>query len=224
MNCEYRRSDRGVTAGLSALLLDWRSQCPYNQSADYVFASAEKKGHQPLWPSSAMSKHIRPAATRAGIPKHVGWHVFRPSFATLPRGKGEDVTRVQQSLRHANSKVTLDVHTQGLMPPKRGRDDRCKCLIAKDGRVAQVVEQCPFNVWMHGNSTTCTPWEPPQVVARPLNFLRMWNGLWNDHESTERGALWESGISPWDSQVISLFQRCLLTSPTARKWRQSLSV
>jgi integrase len=63
--------------GLAALLLDWRGRCPYNQSTDYVFASAEKDGHQPLWPSSAMSKHIRPAANRAGIQKHVRWHVFR---------------------------------------------------------------------------------------------------------------------------------------------------
>ncbi len=105
--------------GLSALLLDWRSQCPYNQMTDYVFASAEKKGQQPIWPSSAMSKHIRPAAKRAGILKHVRWHVFRHSFATLLKGNGEDVKTVQESLRHADSKVTLDVYTRGLMPVKR---------------------------------------------------------------------------------------------------------
>jgi len=46
---------------LVALLLDWRKRCPYNQDMDYVFASLDKKGTQPLWPSSAMSKHIRPA-------------------------------------------------------------------------------------------------------------------------------------------------------------------
>jgi integrase len=100
-----------MDAGLSALLLDWRSQCPYNQNTDYVFASVEKKGHQPLWPSSAMSKHIRPAAKRAGILKHVRCHVFRHSFATLLKGDGEDVKTVQESLRHADSKVTLDVYT-----------------------------------------------------------------------------------------------------------------
>src|SRR5438874_12700268 len=80
---------------------------------------AEKKGQQPLWPSSAMSKHIRPAAQRAGIVKHVRWHVFRHSFATLLKGNGEDVKTVQESLRHADSKVTLDTYTQGLMPVKR---------------------------------------------------------------------------------------------------------
>jgi integrase len=108
-----------MDSGLSALLLDWRRRCPYNQDSDYVFGSPEKDGRQPLWPSSAMSKHIRPAAILAGITKHVRWHVFRHSFATLLKGNGEDVKTVQESLRHADSKVTLDVYTQGLMPLKR---------------------------------------------------------------------------------------------------------
>jgi integrase len=108
-----------MDAGLSALLLDWRGRCPYNQDKDFVFASQEMDGSQPLWPSSAMSKHIRPAAKRAGILKHVRWHVFRHSFATLLKGNGEDVKTVQESLRHADSKITLDTYTQGLMPVKR---------------------------------------------------------------------------------------------------------
>jgi integrase len=108
-----------LDAALAEVLLDWRGRCPYNQDTDYVFASAGKHGLQPLWPSSAMSKHIRPAAQRAGIAKHVRWHVFRHSFATLLKGNGEDVKTVQESLRHADSKVTLDTYTQGLMPVKR---------------------------------------------------------------------------------------------------------
>jgi integrase len=108
-----------MDAGLSALLLDWRGRCPYNQEHDYVFASLAKDGAQPLWPSSGMSNHIRPAAKLAGILKHVRWHVFRHSFATLLKGNGEDVKTVQESLRHADSKVTLDTYTQGLMPVKR---------------------------------------------------------------------------------------------------------
>jgi integrase len=108
-----------MDAGLSARLLDWRGRCPYNQETDYVFASAEKNGLQPLWPSSAMSKHVRPAAKGAGIQKHVRWHVFRHSFATLLKGNGEDVKTVQESLRDADSKITLDTYTQGLMPVKR---------------------------------------------------------------------------------------------------------
>ena len=119
MKTEASQKPVPMDASLAALLLDWRGKCLYNQESDYVFASAEMHGKQPLWPSSAMSKHIRPAAKLAGIVKHVRWHVFRHSFATLLKGNGEDVKTVQESLRHADSKVTLDTYTQGLMPVKR---------------------------------------------------------------------------------------------------------
>jgi integrase len=108
-----------VDDGLAAVLLDWRARCPYNQEEDWVFASPDKRGKQPRWPSSAMAKHIRPAAKLAGIEKHVRWHVFRHSFATLLKANGEDVKTVQESLRHADSKISLDTYTQGLMPVKR---------------------------------------------------------------------------------------------------------
>ena len=52
---------------------------------------------------------------RAGIVKHIGWHTFRHSFAMLLKANGEDVKVVQKSLRHANSRMTLDVYT---MPTK----------------------------------------------------------------------------------------------------------
>jgi integrase len=119
LKTEASRKPIPMHSGLAAVLLDWRGRCPYNQDMDYVFASAEKQGRQPVWPSSAMSKHIRPGAQRAGILKHVRWHVFGHSFATLLNGNGENVKTVQESLRHADSKVTLDTYTQGLMPVKR---------------------------------------------------------------------------------------------------------
>jgi len=113
-----------MDSGLAGVLLDWRTQCTYNQDTDYVFASAEMDGTRPLWPSSAMSKHIRPAAIRAGIQKHVRWHVLRHSFPTMLKGNGEDVKTVQESLRHADPQVSLNVYTQGLMPVKRAAQSK----------------------------------------------------------------------------------------------------
>jgi integrase len=124
LKTEASRKPIPMDAGLSSLLLDWRQRCPYNLDNDYVFGSLEKHGTQPLWPSSAMSKHIRPAAKRVGIKKHVRWHVFRHSFATLLKGNGEDVKTVQELLRHADSKVTLDTYTQGLMPVKKAAQQK----------------------------------------------------------------------------------------------------
>ncbi len=82
-------------------------------------------------------------------------HPFRHSFATLLKANGEDVKVVQESLRHANSRITLDVCTQGLMPTKRRAQGRvvksllapnvccCKCLKTQCRRVAQLVRALP---------------------------------------------------------------------------------
>jgi hypothetical protein len=48
-------------------LKTWRMECGYSQPSDYIFASADMDGKQPLWPSSAMEDYIRPAAIRAEI-------------------------------------------------------------------------------------------------------------------------------------------------------------
>lgn len=48
-----------------------------------------------------------------GINKNIGWHTFRHTFGTLLKANGEDVKTVQDLLRHANSRITLEVYTQG---------------------------------------------------------------------------------------------------------------
>ena len=54
----------------------------------------------------------RLVAKANGINKDIGWHTFRHSFGTLLKANGEDVKIVQKLLRHANSRITLDVYTQ----------------------------------------------------------------------------------------------------------------
>lgn len=105
--------------GLAEALCAWRGRSAYNQDHDWVFASPEMRGQQPYWPDSAMRCQVRPAAKRAGIKKRIGWHTFRHSYGTLLKANGEDVKTVQESLRHANSRITLDTYVQALTPAKR---------------------------------------------------------------------------------------------------------
>jgi len=92
------------------------------------------------WPDSALRKAVRPAAQRAELSKHIGWHTFRHSFATLLKSNGEDVKVVQESLRHANSRITLDVYTQGLMQTKRRAQGRVvKSLLDPRGPKSAVT-------------------------------------------------------------------------------------
>jgi hypothetical protein len=51
-------------------------------------------------------------ARKVGINKNIVWHTFRHSFGTILKANGEDVKTVQELLRHANSRITLDVYTR----------------------------------------------------------------------------------------------------------------
>ena len=100
-------------------LQDWSRQAPYRQRGDWVFASPDMDGKQPYWPETPLRCYVHPAAKRVGITKALGWHSFRRTFATLLKGGGEDVKTVQELMRHASSRLTLDVYAQALTPAKR---------------------------------------------------------------------------------------------------------
>jgi integrase len=104
---------------LAALLEDWRSKTPYPKDDDWLFASPFTDGERPYWPESAMVDYVRPAAKKAGIGKHIGWHTFRHSVATALSQAGENVKVVQELLRHANSRITQDIYQQANQDAKR---------------------------------------------------------------------------------------------------------
>jgi integrase len=100
-------------------LLTWKRAAPYNQPEGWVFASTRKRGKQPYSPDSILTRSFRPAAKRAKIAKHIGWHTFRRTFSTLLKANGEDIKTVQELLRHATVKMTLEVYAQAVTPAKR---------------------------------------------------------------------------------------------------------
>jgi integrase len=119
MKTEASRKPVPLDAGLADILVSWRGRCPYNQDTDYIFASPDKNGQQPYWPTAGMEKHIRPAALRAKITKRIGWHTLRHTFGTLLKANGADVATVQALMRHANASVTMDRYVQAVTPAKR---------------------------------------------------------------------------------------------------------
>jgi len=119
LKTEASRKPIPVAPELAESLLTLRLRSAYNQPEDWVFASPETGGRQPFWPENLLRRHIRPAAKRVGIGKRIGWHTFRHSYATLLKANGEDVKTVQESLRHATSRITLDTYTQATTPAKR---------------------------------------------------------------------------------------------------------
>ncbi len=118
----------------------WRKLCPYPMDSDWVFASPTMQGKQPYWPDNLMKRYIKPAARRVGINKNIGWHTFRHSFGTILKANGEDVKTVQELLRHANSRITLDVYTQAVNSHKRAAQSKVvKMMIPNLGETKGAV-------------------------------------------------------------------------------------
>jgi integrase len=74
---------------------------------------------------------------KAGIPKRVAFHTFRHTYTTLLTQNSEDVKVVQELLRHANSRITLDLYAQAGMAEKR---------LAQSRVVNQVLQRGPAAV------------------------------------------------------------------------------
>ena len=137
-NCKTEASAKPVPMDsyMAEDLLRWRRQSDYASDDDFVFASETMKGKQPYWPDNLMKRHIRPVARANGINKNIGWHTFRHSFGTLLKANGEDVKTVQELLRHANSRITLDVYTQALSTNKRAAQSKVvKMMVPNLGEI-----------------------------------------------------------------------------------------
>jgi len=58
----------------------------------------------------------------------------------LLKANGEDVKTVQELLRHANSRITLDVYTQAVNSSKRAAQSKVvKMMISSEGNKAAIV-------------------------------------------------------------------------------------
>ena len=121
-------------------LLRWRKQTPYAGDQDWIFASARMKGRQPLWPEAIMRNYVCPAAVRAGITKHINWHVFRHTFSTLLAENDEDVKTVQSLMRHANSSITMDIYTHAVSSKKRRAQAKVVQMILPEGKKAVAAK------------------------------------------------------------------------------------
>jgi integrase len=71
-----------------------------------------------------LKRHIRPALKRIGVTKRIGYHSFRHGLATMLRRHGVDIKTAQELLRHANSRITLEVYQQTVGAEKRIAQDQ----------------------------------------------------------------------------------------------------
>jgi integrase len=134
-NCktEASRQPIPVDERVAADLWLWKETSKYSQPGDWVFASPRTRGRLPFWPDVVMQKVIKPAVERAGIHKNVGWHTLRHSYSSLLIANGENVKVVQELMRHASSRFTLDVYSQARMMAKHQAQRRLVEMVLGEG-------------------------------------------------------------------------------------------
>lgn len=128
LKTEASRKPVPIPVELVEALVAWRAESPYPQDDDWMFASPVKFGKEPLWLDHMMRAHITPAAKSLGIETHIGWHTFRRSYSSILISSGAGPKVVQELLRHANIKITLDLYAQANQSEKRAAQEHLKGL------------------------------------------------------------------------------------------------
>jgi integrase len=118
-----------MNAELAKALRLWKMKTTYNRPSDWVYASPAKKGTQPYWPKSIYRVYIKRAADRIGLRKRIGWHTFRHTFGTILNANGENPKVIQELMRHANLKVTIDTYVQAVTDEKREAQNKLVKMI-----------------------------------------------------------------------------------------------
>jgi integrase len=132
---EASRKPVPLHSSLIECLDEWRRTSPYNSDDDFLFPSVRCHGKQPITPDMVLKKVIRPALTRAKISdKVIGWHSFRHSLATNLRAAGMDLKTAQELLRHANSRITLEVYTHAISANKRDANNKVMEMVIEAGK------------------------------------------------------------------------------------------
>ena len=117
----------------------WKMKTNYNRPDDWVYASPAMNGTQPYWPNSIFRVHIKPAAKKIGLTKRIGWHTFRHTFGTILNANGENPKVIQELLRHANLKVTMDTYVQAVSDEKRKAQSKVVKMLLPGVRKREAV-------------------------------------------------------------------------------------
>ncbi len=143
---ETSRQPVPLSLNVAADLWLWKETTCYPSPDDWVFASPRRKGKRPLRPDSVLSKIIRTAALRAGINKRIGWHTFRHTYSSTLIANGENVKVVQELMRHASSRFTMEVYTQAKARAKRDAQQRIVEMMLPEEGLANDTEKCRFEI------------------------------------------------------------------------------
>ncbi len=88
-----------------------------------------------------MQHWIKPAAKRADITNDISWHTLRRTYSTLLNANNNDPKVVQELLRHASVKMTMDVYAQAVTDKKRAAQSNVVEMVAAKSRKVAAAAQ-----------------------------------------------------------------------------------
>ena len=68
-----------------------------------------------------------------------GWHTFRHTFGTILNANGENPKVIQELLRHANLKVTMDTYVQAVSDENRKAQSKIVKMLLPGIRKREAV-------------------------------------------------------------------------------------
>ena len=71
--------------------------------------------------------------------KKIGWHTFRRSLATLLGSEKEAVKVIQELMRHASTRFTLEIYSQAQLVAKRAAQRLVEAILPEE-----VVDSPPL--------------------------------------------------------------------------------